>query len=90
MVKKLIQICKDMDWALDSKNEKLLPSYRLSICNSFYFRHPNLMSSALNLGKSLCNANFMEDVTPFFALFVLIFMSADGDFGIFLQYGEFR
>ena len=26
MVKKLIQICKDMEWALNSKNKVLLPS----------------------------------------------------------------
>ena len=41
MVKKLIQICKDMDWALDFKNKLLLPSYCLSISNFSYFHHSN-------------------------------------------------
>ena len=83
MVKELIQICKGIEWALDSKNKMLLPSYCLSICNLFYFHHSNLTSlfGVFNI-KSLCNAKFTVYVQPFFAFFVLIFISADGDFSI--------
>ena len=47
MVKKLIQICKDMEWALDSKKKVILPSQYLSICNFFDFHHSNLSKFSL-------------------------------------------
>ena len=81
MVKKLIQICKDMEWALDSKNKMLLPSQHFSICNFFHFHHSNLTSPfcVFNI-KSLFNAKFTVVVTPFFVLFDLIFLLAHEDF----------
>ena len=76
-----------MEWALDSKSKVLLPSQCFSICNFFDFHHSNLSNFSLCFGvfdiKSLCNdVKFTVDVTPFFAVFVSIFMSAHGDFSI--------
>ena len=55
MVKKLIQICKDIDWAVDYKNKMWLPSQYFSICNFFHFHHSNLTSlfGVFNI-KNLC------------------------------------
>ena len=80
MVKMVIQISKDIDWALYSKNEMWLPSQCLSICNFFHFHHSNMtfLFGVFNI-NSLCNAKFTVDLMPFFAFFVLIFMSAHGD-----------
>ena len=93
MVKKLIQVCKDREWALNSKNKILLPLC-FSISNFFDFHHSNLSDFSLCFSvsniKSLCNAKFTIDATSFFAFFVLIFMSAHGGFSIFQQLGEFK
>ena len=40
------------------------------------------MTVPVSLGKSLFDANYTVDVRPFFAFFILIFMSAHGDFSI--------
>ena len=80
IVKMVIQISKDIDWTLYSKNEMWLPPQCLSICNFFQFHHSNLTSlfGVFNI-NSLCNAKFTVDVPPIFAFFVLIFMSAHVD-----------
>ena len=46
----------------------------------FHFHYSNLTSlfGAFNI-KYFCNARFTIDLTPFFAFFVLIFISAHGD-----------
>ena len=74
MLKKVKQICEDVEWAPDFKNKMLLPSECFSICSFFYFHRTSLtcLFGVFKI-KSLCNANFTVDVTPFFALFVLIF-----------------
>ena len=74
VVKKPIQICKDVEWALDSKNKMLLPPQSHSICNFFYFHHSNLTSifGVFNI-KSLCDGTFTVDVTTFFGLFCFDF-----------------
>ena len=83
MVKKLIQVCKDIDWALDSKTKCDCLHDISPHVTFFYFHHSNLTSlfGIFNI-KSLCNAKFTVDVTPFFAFFVLIFMSAHGNMKI--------
>ena len=77
MVEKLIPICKDIDWDLDSKDKMWLPSYCLSICNFFHIHHYNLSVLTVTFGvfnnKSLCSAKFTVDVTPFFAIYYFDF-----------------
>ena len=57
----------------------------------FYFHHSNLTSlfGFFNI-KYLSNANFTVDIMRFFAIFVLIFMSAHAAFSIIYQLGEFK
>ena len=87
MVNKLIKICKDRELALGSKNEILLSlldvSPYVTFLNSISLINlTSLFAFGVFNIKSLCNAKFTVDVTPFFASFVLIFMSAHGDFSI--------
>ena len=67
MLKKVIQICADFEWAPDFKK-------CFFICRFFYFHYTNL-TCLFGVFKIifLYNANFTVDVTAFFALFVLIF-----------------
>ena len=91
MVKKGNTICKDVEWAPDSKIKCYYlynPSPDVFL---FYFHHSNLTSlfSFFNI-KYLSNANITVDIIRFFAIFVLIFMSAHAAFSIIYQLGEFK
>ena len=69
-----------MEWALDSK-KKCYCLHNVSPYVTFLTSiTPIYLTSLFDVNiKSLCNAKFAVYVTPFFAFFVLIFMSAHGD-----------